>query len=37
LLSTDETVLWVAGVARSSAAPVQTVTRRVVEARLSIR
>jgi tRNA(Ile)-lysidine synthase len=36
LLSDGETVLWVAGVARSSAAPVQAATRRVVEAWLSV-
>jgi len=34
LLAAGETVLWVAGVARSSAAPVEPTTRRVVEARL---
>jgi tRNA(Ile)-lysidine synthase len=37
LLAAGETVLWVAGVARSSAAPVEATTRRVVEARLRSR
>jgi tRNA(Ile)-lysidine synthase len=35
VLSDGETILWVAGVARSSAAQVQAATRRIVEAWLS--